>query len=96
MVANPAVGFLVSETGAGYTWAGNSQGNRLTPWNNDPVSDPVGEAVYLRDEETGEIWSPTPLPIPSEAATLVRHGQGYTRFERQTHGLATSSAPRFP
>ncbi|WP_074316748.1 GH36-type glycosyl hydrolase domain-containing protein [Singulisphaera sp. GP187] len=87
VIANPAVGFLVSETGAGYTWAGNSQGNRLTPWNNDPVSDPAGEVVYLRDEWTGEVWSPTPLPIPSEAATLVRHGQGYTVFERQTHGL---------
>lgn len=88
VVANPSVGFLVSETGAGYTWSGNSQGNRLTPWNNDPVSDPPGEVVYLRDESTGEVWSPTPLPVPSAAATLVRHGQGYTVFERQTHGLA--------
>ena len=48
---------------AGYTWAGNSQMNRLTPWSNDPVSDPPGEVVYLRDEETGEFWSPTPLPV---------------------------------
>ncbi len=54
--------------GSGFTWAVNSQANRLTPWSNDPVSDPPGEVVYLRDEETGEVWSPTPLPVPSPAA----------------------------
>jgi cyclic beta-1,2-glucan synthetase len=88
VIANPACGFLVSEAGAGYSWAGNSQANRLTPWSNDPVSDPPGEVLYLRDEETGEIWTPTPLPIPSPGPTVVRHGQGYTTFERETHGLA--------
>ncbi len=63
VVANPSFGFLVSESGAGYTWAGNSQANRLTPWNNDAVSDPAGEVIYLRDESTGEFWTPTPLPL---------------------------------
>src|SRR5262249_23260010 len=80
-------GFLATEGGLGFTWAGNSQMNRLSPWSNDPVSDPAGEVVYLRDEETGEVWSPTPLPIPSRAPTVVRHGQGYTAFERRVHGL---------
>ena len=61
--------------------------NRLTPWSNDPVSDPPGEAVYLRDEETGEFWSPTPSPCGGDATTVVRHGQGYTRFTRTSHGL---------
>ena len=60
VLANPGFGCLVTEAGLGYTWAGNSQMNRLTPWSNDPVSDPPGEAVYLRDEETGEVWTPTP------------------------------------
>jgi cyclic beta-1,2-glucan synthetase len=87
VVANPACGFLVSEGGGGYTWAGNSQSNRLTPWSNDPVSDPPGEAVYLRDEESGAVWSPTPLPVPPAAPTLVRHGQGYTTFSRTEQGL---------
>jgi cyclic beta-1,2-glucan synthetase len=87
VVANPAFGFLVSESGSGFTWSGNSQANRLTPWNNDPVSDLPGEVVYLRDEESGEIWCPTPLPVASGQPTLVRHGQGYTVFERNTHGL---------
>jgi len=88
VVANPSCGFLASETGLGYTWAGNSQTNRLTPWNNDPVSDPPGEVIYLRDEATGEFWSPTPLPIRPSANTRVRHGQGYTIFEQDSHGIA--------
>jgi cyclic beta-1,2-glucan synthetase len=87
VVANPTFGFLVSEGGAGYTWSGNSQSNRLTPWSNDPVSDPAGEAIFLRDEETGEVWCPTPLPIASGGTTLVRHGQGYTAFETSAHGF---------
>ncbi|HEV3025068.1 MAG TPA: glucoamylase family protein, partial [Pirellulales bacterium] len=88
VVANPACGFLISESGSGYTWVGNSQANRLTPWNNDAVSDSPGEVVYLRDEATGEVWTPTPLPIPSVAPTTIRHGQGYTSFEQMSHGLA--------
>src|SRR5262249_22859246 len=87
VVANPLCGFLVSESGLGYTWAGNSQQYRLTPWSNDPTSDPPAEVVYLRDEETGEVWTPTPRPLGQGAATLVRHGQGYTRFEQRSHGL---------
>jgi cyclic beta-1,2-glucan synthetase len=88
VVANAAAGFLISEAGSGYTWTGNSQGNRLTPWSNDPVCDPPGEVIYLRDEESGAVWCPTPLPIPSAAPTVVRHGQGYTIFERRTNGIA--------
>jgi cyclic beta-1,2-glucan synthetase len=87
VVANPGFGFLISESGSGFTWAGNSQANRLTPWNNDPVSDAPGEVLYLRDEESGEIWCPTALPVFSDQPTLVRHGQGYSVFERNAHGL---------
>jgi cyclic beta-1,2-glucan synthetase len=87
VVSNPAFGFLASESGSGYTWADNSQANRLTPWNNDPVSDPPGEVVYLRDEATGEVWTAAPGPIPAPVSHLVRHGQGYTLFEQNSHGL---------
>jgi cellobiose phosphorylase len=61
--------------------------NRLTPWSNDPVTDPPGEVVYLRDEETGKFWSPTPAPCGGESTTVVRHGQGYSRFTRTSHRL---------
>jgi cellobiose phosphorylase len=87
VIANPDFGCLVTEAGGGYTWAGNSQMNRLTPWSNDPISDPPGEAVYLRDEETREFWTPTPAPRGGPTTTIVRHGQGYSRFSRTSHGL---------
>ncbi|HEX8650864.1 MAG TPA: glucoamylase family protein [Pyrinomonadaceae bacterium] len=81
-------GFQVTETGGGYTWSVNSRENRLTPWSNDAVSDTPSECVYLRDEETGEIWTPTPLPIREVEPYTVRHGQGYTVFEHTSHGIA--------
>ncbi|MBC7693133.1 MAG: glycosyl transferase [Methylotenera sp.] len=81
-------GFLISESGSGYTWSVNSRENRLTPWSNDAVSDPVGEAIYIRDEETGEFWSPTPLPIREVEPYIVTHGQGYTQFQHTSHGIA--------
>jgi cyclic beta-1,2-glucan synthetase len=83
-------GFVVSESGGGYVWSVNSRENRLTPWSNDPVSDPVGEAIYLRDDETGEFWSPTPLPIREPEPYVIRHGQGYTRFEHTSHAIEQS------
>jgi cyclic beta-1,2-glucan synthetase len=89
VIANADFGFLVSESGAGFTWQGNSQANRLTPWSNDPISDPAGEAVYLRDEADGRVWSPTPAPSPSGAAYRVRHSQGWTRFEHRAHDIET-------
>ncbi len=88
VVANPSFGFQVSESGSGYTWSINSRENQLTPWSNDPVCDPPGEVLYVRDEESGELWGPTVLPIRDEAAPyVVRHGQGYSRFEHTSHGI---------
>ena len=88
VIANPDFGFTVSESGAGFTWARNSRENRLTPWSNDPVNDPPGEALYVRDEESGVVWTPTPSPIRETTPYVIRHGQGYTRFEHQSHDIA--------
>jgi cellobiose phosphorylase len=87
VLANPQFGCLMTETGLGYSWAGNSQMNRLTPWSNDPTSDSPGEVIYLRDEETGEFWTPTPLPLGPTATVTVRHGQGYTRYTHDSRDL---------
>ncbi len=87
VLANPELGCLVSESSLGCTWSGNSGENRLTPWRNDPVGDSPSEAVYLRDEESGRVWSSTPLPAGLDADTLVRHGAGYTVYERDSDGL---------
>lgn len=82
VVANPSFGFQISAEGSGYTWALNSREHQLTPWSNDPVADRGGEALYLRDMETGELWSPTAYPVRDPEATYVcRHGRGYSRFE---------------
>ena len=89
VIANPSFGFQVAAEGGGYTWSLSSRENQLTPWSNDPVTDRPGEVIYLRDEESGELWGPTALPIRIEAATYTaRHGQGYSRFEHTAHGIA--------
>ncbi len=87
VMASRDFGTLVTESGLGYTWRGNSQMNRLTPWHNDPVSDPQSEAIYLRDEQSGAVWTPTPLPIREKDAYRARHGQGYTVFEHNSHAI---------
>jgi cyclic beta-1,2-glucan synthetase len=86
VMANAGFGCIVTESGLGCTWAVNSQTNRLTPWSNDPVTDPAGEAVYLRDEVTGEVWTATPNPH-GKAPVTVRHGQGYTVYQQEYAGL---------
>jgi len=86
VIANEQLGMVVSESGAGYSWCLNSRENQLTPWSNDPVSDTPGEVIYLRDEDTGEVWTPTAAPVRVEQASYItRHGQGYSRFEHLSH-----------
>src|SRR5205807_7504906 len=89
VIANEGFGFQVSESGSGYTWSVNSRENQLTAWSNDPVSDPPGEIIYVRDDETGDLWGPTALPIREEVSPyVIRHGQGYTRFEHVSHDIS--------
>ena len=87
VLANEQFGGLVSETGAGASWGRNSQANRLTPWSNDPVCDPHGEALYLRDETSGAYWSPLPGPVPAPCDYEVAHGFGYSRYQSRHEGL---------
>ncbi|MEZ0471612.1 GH36-type glycosyl hydrolase domain-containing protein [Luteimonas salinilitoris] len=89
VMANPHLGTVVSESSPGYTWFENAHEFRLTPWHNDPVSDTGGEAFYLRDEETGRVWSPMPLPCPGKGAYRTRHGFGYSVYEHIEDGIAS-------
>ena len=87
VIANEKFGSVVTESNLGFTWFGNSQTNRLTPWNNDPVSDLPAEAIYLRDEQSGKVWTATALPIPAIGPARVRHGQGYSVYEQVVDGI---------
>jgi len=88
VISNPSFGFQVATTGSGYTWSINSRENQISPWSNDPVSDTPGEVFYVRDEDSGELWSPTALPIREASPYVVSHGQGYSRFEHTSHGIS--------
>jgi len=89
VIANPRFGCVVSESGSGYTWCDNAHEYRLTPWSNDPVCDPAGEVIYIRDEDTGEFWSATPAPAPGRGRYVVRHGFGYSIFEHIGSGITS-------
>jgi cellobiose phosphorylase len=89
VIANPEFGTVVSEGGSGYTWWQNSHEYRLTPWSDDPVSDSSGEAIYIRDEDTGRFFSPSPLPARGGMPYVIRHGFGYSVYEYQEDGVST-------
>ncbi len=91
VLANPSFGTVVSESGGAYTWAENAHEFRLTPWHNDPVQDVSGEAFYIRDEESGQVWSPMPAPARGATPYVIRHGFGYTVFEHFENGVVSES-----
>ena len=90
VIANPGFGTIVSESGSASTWSENSHEFRLTPWSNDPVSDPATEAFYIRDDDSAALWSPTVLPTRSAGPYTVRHGFGYSVFEHAEHGIEST------
>ncbi|MGH8028860.1 MAG: GH36-type glycosyl hydrolase domain-containing protein, partial [Arenimonas sp.] len=89
VLANAQFGCVLSESSPGYTWGENAHEFRLTPWHNDPVTDAAGEAFYLRDEDSGRVWSPSPLPCRGEGTYRTRHGFGYSVYEHEEDGIAS-------
>jgi cyclic beta-1,2-glucan synthetase len=89
VIASPHIGTVVSESGSAYTWVENAHEFRLTTWHNDPLSDSSGEALYIRDEDTGAFWSPTPLPAHGRSGYVCRHGFGYSVFEHYEAGISS-------
>jgi len=88
VIANPSFGMLVSERGAASTWSRNSREHRVTPWSNDPVADPHAEALWIRDDEAREFWSPQPGPTPAGADYELRHGFGESSWSHESSALA--------
>ena len=87
VLANQNFGTIITESGGSYTWGENAHQFRLTPWYNDPVCDTTGEALYIRDEDSGKFWSPTPLPAVGSTPYITRHGFGYSVFEHNENGI---------
>lgn len=90
VISNNNFGFVVTESGGGFTWSENSRENKITPWSNDPISDMPGEIIYTKDEETGEIWTVTPLPIREKESYIITHGIGYSTISHNSHGIQQS------
>lgn len=89
VLANSGFGSVISESGSAYTWSENAHEFRLTPWSSDQVGAAGGEALYVRDEETGHFWSPTPLPRSGQGTYVTRHGFGYSVFKHTEDGIET-------
>ncbi len=87
VIANKYFGFIATEMGTGFIWSKNSRENKLTPWYNDLIMENPGEIIYLRDNNTGEVFSITPSPIRDEKDYIITHGLGYSVFEHYSHGI---------
>lgn len=87
VIANANFGTMLSAHGCGTSWLINSQSNRLTPWSNDPIVDPITDVLYLRNEDSGTFWTITPSPIEEMDPYRTRHGQGYTIYEHNSHAI---------
>jgi len=90
VLANEQFGTIVTSSGGAFTWNENSRENRLTPFANDPITDPTGEVIFIRDEESGAAWTATPGPLPrspNSGRWIIRHAAGVTRYQRSLAGL---------
>ncbi len=96
IIANKNIGTVITESGSSYTWFADSYDNRLTKRIDDPLIDRSSEIFYLRDEETGDFWNPTPLPIKSPHTYIVSHGLGFTKFEHKSRGIDQSMVVHVP
>lgn len=88
VISNEDFGFHISEAGASYTWCGNSRENKITPWSNDWVMDPLGEALYIRDDKTGTYFSITPKPVRDGGEYIIEHSFGYSTFKHTAYNIS--------
>jgi len=88
VIANPQFGCIITESGGGYTWFGNSRENKLTTWANDPVCDTPSEALYVFDYDSGELCSPMAGVRRDGEEYHIQHGQGYSRLLHRSNGLS--------
>jgi cellobiose phosphorylase len=90
VVSNGDAGFVISQTGGGYSWRGNAQMNRLTRWEQDILKDEWGKYLFVRDRDTGQFWSAAWKPVMREPDRYeVRHGVGYSVITSVNAGIET-------
>ncbi len=90
VISNGDYGIVVSQTGGGFSWETHSEFNRITRWHQDLVQDNWGKYIYIKNNDTGEVWSPTWQPVKTELDKFeCRHGLGYTRFISEYKGIKT-------
>jgi len=95
VLANRNFGSVVGATGAAWTWSENSRENRLTPFSNDTVGEWSGEALYLRDERSGQVWGATPGPLPRRPGSgrwVTRHTAGVTCYTHHENSITCTVA----
>ena len=83
IVANERFGFLATERGGGYVWAGNSREMKLTPWSNDAQNDPPGKLFWIRGAN-GRWYSPLKGLLDDGGLYTIRYGFGFCRYSHRT------------
>ncbi|MVX62899.1 glycosyl transferase [Clostridium chromiireducens] len=87
VISNEDFGFHISEVGSGYTWCGNSRENKITPWSNDYIRDPMSEALYIKDNISKDYFSITPKPVRDSGDYLIKHSFGYSEYRHTAYNI---------
>ena len=84
---------IISNTAGGYSFFRDARLRRLTRYryNNAPL-DLGGRYVYLRDDDSGDYWSPSWQPVQGDLEDYrCRHGLGYTVIGSRKGGIRAES-----
>lgn len=91
VISNGDYGMIISQSGSGYSWRTHASLNRITRWEQDLIKDEWGKYIYIKDETSGDFWSPSWKPTCKEPQEYeVRHGQGYSIFETKYFDIKTN------
>ncbi|MCU7494426.1 MAG: glycosyl transferase family 36 [Ignavibacteria bacterium] len=89
VISNGEYGMVISQAGGGFSFQSHSEFNRLTRWHQDLIKDDWGKYIYVKNDLTGEVWSPTWMPVKSELDFFeCRHGLGYSVFTSEYKGIS--------
>ena len=89
---------LISNTAGGYSFYQDARLRRLTRYryNNAPL-DVGGRYIYVRDDESGQYWSPSWQPVGGYVDDYeCRHGMGYTTIGSHSNGVHTDTTYFIP